>query len=855
MPRNAPGDDLVMSLVDLALAKPREERERFLRDACAGEPDLFTLAWSYVEWEDRMEGFMEQPLFQLSTPQHPFEPGAIVENRFQIDREIAQGGMGVVYEAWDRKLERRIAIKCAKTGFRKRLLPEVRHASEITHPNVCRIFEIHTTRTASGEVDFVTMEYLDGETLTERIRRGPVPEAEALSIARQLCAGLGAAHSQGVIHGDLKSSNVILTRSGDGKTRAALTDFGLARARETVQPSAQSGPRGGTPDYMAPELWKGEKATQPSDVYALGVLLRELVTGSRTAAPASKKWSSILARCLAEDPHARYASAAEVARALEPPQTRTRTRTWTLIAVAVLVAAITGVVTYQSATAPKQKVRLAMRPFEATSDVQPLAQDLLKKASVEIAKLNGTKEIGFTSVGEKRAGSATHTLHGSLDQRDGKIRIHVVLIDAGTQSGTGEWNVEYRPEELRYAPAALAGFTSKSLHLTPPAAFVSTAAKEDYERGIVDNTTQDALDGILKHAERAVIEDSDSPLTHAALAEAEYSKYLEHGEQKWDDRFQESVHQAEIRSPDGARVNRVTGLKHKLDAQYETAIRDYERSLALEPRDSITYRRLSRAYGSLNRPEEALEAIRGAVAVAPRNFKAHLELGAAYSRKGDYENAVAEDKIALNLAPGELIPRTDLATALNNLGRLSEAEAILREAVKMQKSEALLMNLGSVLLYEERDQEAVEIFKQASSLAPGDFLPLLNLGTAFRRGNQNRQARAAYQKSLRLATLAVEKDPRNGANRAYASNLWAWLGNRARAETEARQAVKLSPKDATTQRTVVVTYEAVGNREAALSVLSGAWRGVLEDLNYWPDTADLRADPKFQQLLVTQPRQ
>ena len=94
-----------------------------------------------------------------------FEPGELLENRFRVLREVAQGGMGIVYEAVDEKLDRRIAIKCAKSGFRKRLPPEVRHASEVSHPNVCKIFEIHTARTSSGEVDFVTMEYLDGETL------------------------------------------------------------------------------------------------------------------------------------------------------------------------------------------------------------------------------------------------------------------------------------------------------------------------------------------------------------------------------------------------------------------------------------------------------------------------------------------------------------------------------------------------------------------------------------------------------------------------------------------------------------------------------------------------------------------
>src|SRR5258706_15374939 len=113
--------------------------------------------------------------------------------------------MGIVYEAVDEKLERRIALKCDKAEFRKRIPPEVRNASEISHPNVCKIFEIHTASTQQGEVDFLTMEFLDGQTLAERLQDGPLPEAEARTIARQLCAGLAEAHRNGVIHGDLKS--------------------------------------------------------------------------------------------------------------------------------------------------------------------------------------------------------------------------------------------------------------------------------------------------------------------------------------------------------------------------------------------------------------------------------------------------------------------------------------------------------------------------------------------------------------------------------------------------------------------------------------------------------------------------
>src|SRR5258708_37878687 len=180
-----------MSLVEQALARPLDEREAYLERACAGDAELFGQVWSYVESEQRMHGFLLQPLYPPEDAEHPIQPGELLEGRFRIVREVARGGMGIVYEAVDEKLERRIAIKCARTGFRKRLPPEVRHASEISHPNVCKIFEIHTASTREGEIDFITMEFLDGETLAERLRRAPLPADEARTIARQLSAGVG----------------------------------------------------------------------------------------------------------------------------------------------------------------------------------------------------------------------------------------------------------------------------------------------------------------------------------------------------------------------------------------------------------------------------------------------------------------------------------------------------------------------------------------------------------------------------------------------------------------------------------------------------------------------------------------
>src|SRR5579862_7209981 len=186
-----------MGLVESALARPADQRESYVKSVCAHDSELLEEVWKYVEWEERMKGFLLDPLYPQLISEQVFEDGELLDNRFRIVREVAQGGMGIVYEAWDEKLDRRIAIKCAKPGFLKRLPPEVLHASEIAHPNVCKIFEIHTVSTDPGEIDFLTMEFLEGETLAERLHRGPLPEKQSSLVAQQLCAGLAEAHRKG----------------------------------------------------------------------------------------------------------------------------------------------------------------------------------------------------------------------------------------------------------------------------------------------------------------------------------------------------------------------------------------------------------------------------------------------------------------------------------------------------------------------------------------------------------------------------------------------------------------------------------------------------------------------------------
>ena len=231
-----------------------------------------------------MGGFMRDPLVALIDMEaldRPFKPDQLVADRFEIIREVGDGGMGVVYEAYDRKRQQRIAIKCAKLGY-ERLSPELRGALKVRHPNVCLVNEIHTAATDLGELDFLTMEFLDGETLLSRLSRGKLEHAEALKIARQLCAGLAEAHRCGVLHRDLKPANIILSSGKNKEARAVITDFGLA-----VDQDGNTDLIGGTPSYMAPELKQDGTASPASDIYALGVILHEMVTASKPFAEAA----------------------------------------------------------------------------------------------------------------------------------------------------------------------------------------------------------------------------------------------------------------------------------------------------------------------------------------------------------------------------------------------------------------------------------------------------------------------------------------------------------------------------------------------------------------------------------------
>lgn len=842
MPK-AQDDDLVMSLVELALSQPPDKREAYLRTACADDAALFTEVWDYVRWEQRMQDFLLEPLYP-SLPEHHFEAGELLADRFRITREVAQGGMGIVYEAEDERLGRRIALKCAKSGFHKRLPPEVRHASEISHPNVCRIFEIHTASTTSGEIDFLTMEFLDGETLAARLARGKLPEAEARAIARQICAGLAEAHRNKVVHGDLKSNNVILARDADGSIRAVITDFGLAR-----KPLGPAGPNtaswasseaGGTPAYMAPELWTGEKPTTASDVYALGVILREM---------ASMKQDSIVQKCLDPDPSKRFQDAGEVAAALEPSRTL---RWWLAATAAVLLAAISGLVTFQRATAPKETVRLALLPFQSTSDNTSVASELSRDTAVQLARLRGNPQTKFVFIPDsRRASSATHTLRGMLEQRSGNEILHVYLTDTRSGIDIKDWTFEYTPAQLRYAPVAVAGIVTDALHLPliEPNATVNAAARPDYLTGL--SYVQDNIrpDDAIQLLERAVAADPESPLTYAALAEAQWRKAYLADQADWKQKALESARQAELRDPDLPEVHMISGWLKKNSGSYELAEAEFQRVIELQPDNGDAYRRLGLTYESGGLWSQALAAFQKAIQVRPDDFNNHWAFGAFYIYRSQNEDAASEFQKMVSLKPKLEDSHRLLGKAFYELQKFPEAENELRKAISLRDSSQAEQELANVLSDTQNYPEAEAHYFRAIAIGPGTSLLWMDLGLCYSQEGRKHAAMDAFRHGLQLAQKDLIQDPRNWRERANQAYLEARLGDDSAAESDIAQVLQVSRDDDTLQL-AVWTYEALGHRDQSLQLLAKS-PSILHQIKTVPELAELRRDPRFTELLAS----
>ncbi len=403
-------------------AREREpgQRKAFLAGACNGDEDLRREVESLLAADPSSTCFLDEPVMrqaagildsQQSRSEYRFAPGLEL-GPYVIEARLGAGGMGEVYRAKDKRLHRTVALKVlpqrlAHTpGLRQRLEREAKAISSLNHPGICTLYDIGR----EGEVDYLVMEFLEGDTLAQRLKRGALPLSEVLELAVQIASALAAAHAAGIVHRDLKPGNIMLTKSG-----AKLLDFGLAkvRAAEAVAGAAMSSPAEpittagtvvGTVQYMSPEQIQGHEADARSDLFAFGATLYEMLTGKRAFAGKSQlavvnailekdpeplrdlqpltppALERVVKRCLAKDPEDRWQGTSDLASELRwiaeaggTPVTaagseavakgRRRELLYEVLAVIFLLAAIISAVSYwRLARAPARAITAEITP-------------------------------------------------------------------------------------------------------------------------------------------------------------------------------------------------------------------------------------------------------------------------------------------------------------------------------------------------------------------------------------------------------------------------------------------------------------------------------------------------------------
>ena len=419
----------VSALFHDAMERPEAERAAYAR-AHAGDPEIAHEVESLLLAEPHAEGFLSTPLERIAPVDAAAQlvPGSRL-GPFEIVSLLGAGGMGEVYRARDTRLDRTVAIKvlarevAAQRPNRERFEREARAVSRLAHPHVCTLHDVGVEMIAGIETQFLVMEFVDGETLAARLRRGPLPVGQALQTGIEILEALSAAHALGIVHRDLKPGNVMLTKSG-----VKLLDFGLARLlptrggeysteRVSADPLTNEGVLIGTVPYMSPEQLRGEPTEASSDIFAFGTVLYETITGVRAFAAnspaelaaailehdpppvttrqplAPPALDRVIATCLAKHPDDRWQRARDVLRELQwmrddggrrsPPETASSRRRlpWPAIAVvaAGVVAAMFAALLLRPDTpppSPAPRVSFTIEPPKGTT---------FPRASAEIA--------------------------------------------------------------------------------------------------------------------------------------------------------------------------------------------------------------------------------------------------------------------------------------------------------------------------------------------------------------------------------------------------------------------------------------------------------------------------------------
>jgi serine/threonine protein kinase/Flp pilus assembly protein TadD len=928
--------EIVEQLFEVALALEPAQREAFLDQACSHDLKLRRTVEELLAEDANAGSLLEHPPFDFlgaavmgpprasgttapiddnDIPSRPatgrLHPGQVLIDRFVIVRFIAKGGMGEVYEAEDRFLQGvHIAVKTIlpqiadEPALRQRFEREVLLARELSHPNLCPIYDIFRCEQPPGNFLFLTMKLLRGETLAARLRgTASISIAEGLAILKQMAAGLAAIHAAGIIHRDIKPNNIMLDGTGSGM-RLFITDFGLARTHEADPSLSGKGLVAGTPDYMAPELHLGRPPSRASDLFALGVVLHEVFTGQKpVAAPDSSSvivsarlntsgvpsyCAQFIAGCLDRDPQRRCQA---FERILDSLHINYRTKQlWTRRrfagAATAAVATMAGAAWWnwdevEDLLRPLPSKRfVALLNWPKTSDIHvtPMLTSVLGAIKTELTHFE-TLDQNLFVISPEDVDSSIANSAGLKDVCD-PLGANLVLAASGSP-GAKHFQLYLRvldpssgqplrekkltcalkqiaslPQEAVHAAASLLDLENYSHHdkqaepeTHSAAAFIAFQSAETLKKQPNDS----GLDAAIEQYKQAIDLDPRYAIAHAKLAIA-YGRL--HAIRRIPEALDLAYRNGQVAlslDPGLADGHLALASVFQQTGNEQGALNEIDRALSLDPSNRYTLVSQAQIYTQLNRWDDAEKTLRRALKEHPNFWLAYNELGCGLHGQARYREAIQAFRAASLAAPKNAMTLGNLGAEYLEVGEFSEALRSLQQGLALEPdSDLAAANTSLAYRYQGKYEKALPFARKAVELNPAqdtNWLELADCHASF--PNHQREAKDAYLRAAKEAERHLLTDPGDAPSWMLLALYKVKVGSPQNAPLLIERAESLGARDMDSQIYKARILELLGKREEALTTLAACFRKGATDLQVvvFPDLQPLRKDPRYRQLV------
>ena len=772
-------------------------------------------------------------------------PGSDFGTRYRIEGLLGQGGMGRVYKAYDKDLDRTVALKVVRHGVMgetdalKRFKQELVLASKISHKNILRIHDMGEV----GDVKFITMAYVEGQDLHGILHDNPkLPLERILKFAVQLADALAAAHAEGVVHRDLKPQNILVNNDD----QIFVSDFGLAKSfEEGAIGMTRTGAFLGTPRYMSPEQVEGKPADQRSDLYAYGLILYEMVTGDvpftgettlkvmyqriqekpkspKLVNPSLPNWLvRLIMRCLEKDSADRYQSAYEILADLQGSKSSSTTsrtvqieipefaqRRWTwAVGAAVLVVALAV------AIPPVRHLIFRGKGGSGVSGIPPLSQGKFV-AILPFRVLGEDQSLSYVAEG----------LNEALSAKLFQLKEVRLASDSAVAKASDKDPIEKTARNLGVnliVQGKIQGTADKMaviVNLMDPAAGKKvwtqqfTGASRDL-LSIEDQISTQLVTALdVKASSEEMARAAERPTDNVDA----YDLYLR-GRQA-------------LRGPDVVK-------------SAQRSIEFFEQGIKKDPTFALAYSGLADASLTMYREkkdafwaQKALSAAQHAEQLKDSIPEVHFSLGSVYLRTGRSPEAISELKRGLQLAPNSDEGYVRLGNAYMESGQKEEAISAYQKAIEVNPYYwGHHIVLGNAFWSLGANEKAVEEFKRVTELDPENVRGWDNLGNAYSRLAKYDESITAYQKSLQL-------DPTYWSAYSNLGNSYFLMKRYPDAVRAFEKAIELGPNQELAFGNLADAYRASGEKEKAIATYDKAIALAFQDLQVNPQNTGAMAD-------------